>query len=69
MKAMPKSKSSYKCLTNHKGSAGALEVSGAIYMFRRYIAFHNLIYPGNIGNGITKETRELWKPHLMIKSK
>ena len=69
VKTMPKSKSNHKRLTNHKGSAGEFKVSGAICLFRRSIAFHNLVYPSNIGNGIQKQARVLWKPHPLINSK
>ena len=47
-------KNNHKCQINHKGSAGAMEVAGAIEMFKRSIAFHNLRYAGYIGDGDTK---------------
>lgn len=47
-------KNNHKCLINHTGSAGAMEVAGAIEMFKRSIAFHNLRYAGYIGDGDTK---------------
>ena len=44
----------HACSINHKESAGAMEVSGAITMFKRSVACHNLRYTGYIGDGDTK---------------
>ena len=47
-------KNYHVCSINHTGSAGAMQVSGAITMFQRSIASHSLRYTGYIEDGDTK---------------
>ena len=42
------------CSINHAGSAGAMEASGAITMFKRSVDSYKLRYTGYIGDGDTK---------------
>ena len=44
----------HKCLINHRESSGAMEVAGAINMFKRSVPYLNLQYAGYIGDGDTK---------------
>ena len=44
----------HKCPTNHRESSGAMEVAGAINMFKRSIPYLNLRYVGYIEDGDTK---------------
>ena len=47
-------KVNHECSINHKGSSGAMEVAGAVEMFKRSIPFHSLRYTGYIGDGDSK---------------
>lgn len=47
-------KMEHKCPINHRESSGAMEVAGAINMFKRSIPYLNLRYVGYIGDGDTK---------------
>eukprot|EP00112_Aurelia_sp_Birch-Aquarium-sp1_P007296 Seg1794.8 transcript_id=Seg1794.8/GoldUCD/mRNA.D3Y31 product="hypothetical protein" protein_id=Seg1794.8/GoldUCD/D3Y31 len=49
-----KMKHQEKCAINHRESSGAMEVAGAINMFKRSIPYLNLRYVGYIGDGDTK---------------
>ena len=44
----------HDCQLNHKGSAPAMEMEGALEIFKRSIEKHNLRYTGYLGDGDTK---------------
>jgi hypothetical protein len=41
----------HQCQINHEGSSGSMEASGAVAMFNRSVAKHNLIYHEYLGDG------------------
>ena len=47
-------RNNHSCSINHSGSAGAMEASGAITMFKRSVDSYKLRYTGYIGDGDTK---------------
>ena len=51
----------HNCSINHTGSSGAMEVSGAITMFKRSANSYNLRYKGYIGDGDTKAHQSVVK--------
>ena len=54
-------KNDHNCSINHTGSSGAMEVSGAITMFKRSVDSYNLRYKGYIGDGDTKAHQSVVK--------
>ena len=56
----------HNCQINHRKSAGAMEAEGAVAIFQRSIATHNLRYRWYIGDGDTEAFSKVKTPVLMV---